>query len=532
MQPSTSSPSTARPSRAQKSCAECRRRKQKCIPSAPGTPCNNCVKRWPPVPCIFPPQPVPKGAHHPSQKSVHVFAAKPPKVPVLPSQARAVPAPKAVGGILSSINCLQTTPIEPTSRNNELMDFFIGYVSPNLVSIDGRDPPVVFRTLMLPWMLQSPLFPKIALLMASLAQIREMRHRPGNPTEPLLLKSKVLKMMNEAVAGTHDRSDIWRCVIHLVVVEWFWGDDGSMWAHLKGLRDLVASRGGLWALNDPLFQSVLILADYTIACCFERELCVLEGKKSGAFMLPVPAEYSAYLASPVRAHTKPFTDLEELLVLPPDTAKLLDDLRTLTVAITDAASQLDPTASRSKIQSTASFIREKLNKDEEHTTEIPSELSDDDRIARIIRLAADIQTDAIIRLQPLTKIKTTREVELKLDRAIQAVSSARWKRMPGVFLWIMLVAVAQPTTETIGDFDLDNEEDGRRRWLRRKLGAAAQAVGQEEFGLSIAYLRAFWLVHRWIDRERKRQEEGIRGSESGDPESSEHRERSTSPESA
>ncbi|KAK0622389.1 hypothetical protein B0T14DRAFT_148198 [Immersiella caudata] len=519
MQPAAS-PSSVRPSRAQKSCAECRRRKQKCIPSAPGTPCNNCVKRWPPVPCIFPPQPAPKGAQHPSQRRVHVFSAKAPKVPVLPSQA--VPTPKSIGGVLSSINCLQTTRIEATSRNNELMDFFIGYVSPNLVSIDGRDPPVVFRTLMLPWMLQSPLFPKIALLMASLAQIREMRHRPRNSTEPLLLKSKVLKMMNEAVAGTHDRSDIWRCVIHLVVVEWFWGDDGSMWAHLRGLRDLVASRGGLWALNDPLFQSVLILADYAIACCFERDLCVLEGKKSGAFLLPVPAEYSAYLASPVRAHTKTFTDLEELLVLPPDTAKLLDDIRALTVAIAEAAAQPTTTASRAQIQSTAAFIRERLKATEEKDLEeLSSELSDDDRIARIIRLAAVIHTEAVIKLQPLTTIKMNRNVDVKLDRAIKVVASARWKRMPGVFLWIMLVAVAQPTSETIGDFDLGNEEDGRRRWLRRKLGAAAQAVGQEEFGLSIAYLRAFWLVHRWIDREGKQEdEEGEEGehSERGNPE--------------
>src|SRR4051794_9440180 len=122
-----------------------------------------------------------------------------------------------------------------------------------------------------------------------------------------------------------------------------------MWAHLKGLRDLVASRGGLGALNDPLFQSVLIMwvsllgvlpglgeeltvdrADYAIACCFDRDLCVLEGKGSGAFMLPVPTEYSAHLACPARAHPKTFMELEEVLLLPSDTAKLLDDIRALT----------------------------------------------------------------------------------------------------------------------------------------------------------------------------------------------------------
>ncbi|KAK0639821.1 hypothetical protein B0T16DRAFT_497811 [Cercophora newfieldiana] len=493
MQPATAPPS--KHARAQKSCAECRRRKQKCTPSAPGTPCNNCVKRWPPVPCVFPV--TPKGAQHPSLRSVHVFSASAPKVPAVPSQP--APTPRVVGGILSSINCLDTTPIEPTSRNNELMDFFIGYVSPNFVSIDGRDPPVIFRTLMLPWMLQSPLFPKIALLMASLAQVREMKRRPGNPTEPLLLKSKVLRMMNEAVAGTHDRSDIWRCVIHLVIVEWFWGDDGSMWAHLRGLRDLVASRGGLSGLNDPLFQSVLIMADYAIACCFERGLCVLEGKGSGAFMLPVPTEYSAYLACPVRAHPKTFEELEELLLLPFNTAKLLDDIRALTVAITESSSQASSEASRKKIQSTASFIHKRLQPDADETSsDETTKLSDDDVIRQTVRLAAIIYTESIIKLQPMTSIKSTSDSEQTLARNIKAVSSARWKRMPGVFLWIVLVAVVQPTSDTAGDFDGNSDEDSRRRWLRRKLGAAAQAVGQEEFGLSIAYLRAFWLVQQWI----------------------------------
>jgi len=189
------------------------------------------------VPCIFPT--VRKAAEHPSLRSVHVFRAKEPKTPEQPPPTASTP--RAVGGILSSINCLQTSPIEQTERNSELMDFcifsltchslssvsketnslpsqVIGYVSPNLVSIDGRDPPVIFRTLMLPWMLQSPMFPKIALLMASLAQVREMGRHNAAP-EALVLKAKVLRMVNAAVAGIHDRADIWRCVIHLVIVE-------------------------------------------------------------------------------------------------------------------------------------------------------------------------------------------------------------------------------------------------------------------------------------------------------------------------
>jgi hypothetical protein len=222
-------------------------------------------------------------------------------------------------------------------------------------------------------------------------------------------------------------------------------------------------------------------------------------------MLPVPTEYSAYLACPVRAHRKPFTELEELLSLPPGTAKLLDDVRALTVAITDASSQDDSSSSREKIQRIASSIHKGVGpvSDEEETTD----LSDDDRIIQIIRLAAAIYTEAVTKLAPLTSIKSTYDAEKTLEKNIRAVTQIRWKKMPGVFLWIMLVAVVQTTSETVGEFDVGSEEEGRKKWLRRKLGAAAQAVGQEEFGLSIAYLRAFWLVYRWIERERKDRDE-------------------------
>lgn len=42
--------------RAQLSCTECRRRKQKCNPRSEGA-CQNCVRRYPPVECVFLPDP-------------------------------------------------------------------------------------------------------------------------------------------------------------------------------------------------------------------------------------------------------------------------------------------------------------------------------------------------------------------------------------------------------------------------------------------------------------------------------------------
>lgn len=249
-------------------------------------------------------------------------------------------------------------------------------------------------------------------------------------------------------------------------------------------------------------------ADYAIACCFEKDLCVQSGKASAAFLLPVPAEYSDYLACPVRVHRTPFSKLEESLFLPPETAKVLDDIRVLTLLITDTSSQSDNKASREKAQLTASSIYKRIR---EVTITGPDEYvednSDDDRVQQIIHQTAIIYTQAIIKLQPMSCIKSSYKTEKTLDRNIKAVYPIRWKKMPGIYLWIMLVAAAQTTSDTIGDDVDDSEDDDRRKWLRRRLGAAAQAVGQEEFGLSIAYLRAFWLVQRWIDRERRERDE-------------------------
>ncbi len=41
--------------------------------------------------------------------------------------------------------------------------------------------------------------------------------------------------------------------------QWFWGDDTSMWAHLRGVREMIRLTGGLGPMNDPLLATVLVL---------------------------------------------------------------------------------------------------------------------------------------------------------------------------------------------------------------------------------------------------------------------------------
>lgn len=266
----------------------------------------------------------------------------------------------------------------------------------------------------------------------------------------------------------------------------------------------------------PLWLTPGLRADYATACCFEKELCVQDRATSAYLAPPPPEKYSDFLICPLRAHPKPFTEIKDLLSLSYEAAKILDDVRFLTLSVTAVSSQTDvqdKMADATKVRSTASFMSNRLKtlpetqaEDSSEETEVDRETeAEDNLVTETIRLAALVYSEAVVTMKPLSRVKKDLAAEKTLTANITAVSATRWKRMPGVFLWIMLVAVAQVTTAaTDGNEEIDavsKEEDSRRKFLRRKMAAAAQTVGQVEFGLSIAYLRAFWLVQRWVAEE-------------------------------
>lgn len=73
---------------------------------------------------------------------------------------------------------------------------------------------------------------------------------------------------------------------------------------------------------------------------------------------------------------------------------------------------------------------------------------------------------------------------------MRKVSLSRWKKIPGIFLWIMLVLCPS------------SKSDKRGRFIRRKMAVAGLSIGFEDFPLGISFLRAFWLVQRWIVAQR------------------------------
>lgn len=130
-------------------------------------------------------------------------------------------------------------------------------------------------------MIQSPLMPNIAILMASYTQALEQGSEAMKHSEPLSIKAHVLSLINHFLKQDFDvvGGEALRAVIHLVILEvshtnrelrsrvsaadicsqWFWGAEVSLWAHMKGLKQMIKLRGGFEGMRDPLLVQVLIL---------------------------------------------------------------------------------------------------------------------------------------------------------------------------------------------------------------------------------------------------------------------------------
>lgn len=80
---------------------------------------------------------------------------------------------------------------------------------------------MVFLREVLPWMLQSPLFPRIGMLMASTTQSLEKGVELAKDSESLAIKSGVLSGINEILQGDFNKVsvEVIRSVINLVVME-------------------------------------------------------------------------------------------------------------------------------------------------------------------------------------------------------------------------------------------------------------------------------------------------------------------------
>jgi hypothetical protein len=121
------------------------------------------------------------------------------------------------------------------------------------------------------------MIPNICILMASLAQSAEPGFQISNPSETFALKANVFSLINNLLK--QDQTVVVRAalpaVLHTILVEvrlptfkvaivnnllqWYWGNTASVWAHLEGAKQIIKLQGGLERLNYPILQQGITL---------------------------------------------------------------------------------------------------------------------------------------------------------------------------------------------------------------------------------------------------------------------------------
>ena len=106
-------------------------------------------------------------------------------------------------------------------------------------------------------------------------------------------------------------------------------------------------------------------------------------------------------------------------------------------------------------------------------------------ISEILRITTIIYTTALASSLPISSVYTP-DLRLQVSSIISKVKLSDWKQIPGVFLWVLLVASPGSGTNVFG------------RLIRTNETLTAIYIGLKHFGLVVSCLRNFWVVQRWI----------------------------------
>jgi hypothetical protein len=212
---------------------------------------------------------------------------------------------------------------------------------------------------------------------------------------------------------------------------------------------------------------------------------------SGANDFPTPPTCPRPFSSPLLPSTAAFKEDSELLGLDTSSADILNDVGFLTTCITSSSSV---NSSSDRIQATASWLNNRLKA--LPAIKETSDISRADLVYRIICSIAMTYSSCIMSLTPFSGVYDDLQLE-ELYSNIMKVGLERWKEIPGIFLWILLVICPSVADDTKG------------RFFKHKMAVTGMSIAMEDFNLATAYLRAFWKVQRWVARERDGKEEVV-----------------------
>jgi hypothetical protein len=191
---------------------------------------------------------------------------------------------------------------------------------------------------------------------------------------------------------------------------------------------------------------------------------------------PLPNLTPNNLNGPLLVGPTTFSPNEDLSL---STTYILHDVQRLTSLVSLPSSIKNIT----EIQLEASLLYNKIKA--LPTSETPLYTSEQERIFETVRLAALVYTCCISTLTPFSQHHKNPELQ-ELHTHICSVTFSTWKKVPAVFLWILLVACSSTRNDDWG------------KWLRKKMAVTGLAIGMEDFGVVMQCLKRFWKVQRWI----------------------------------
>lgn len=116
-------------------------------------------------------------------------------------------------------------------------------ISPFKASIDGNpDPSNPYLKSYVPYTVQSPLLVHVAIYTAA-CFLTETGHLGADVA--MTHKGFAIKLLNDHIRSMSPPTDEGIAgVIQLIVDEWLWGDASNLHSHLRGLRELIRTKGG------------------------------------------------------------------------------------------------------------------------------------------------------------------------------------------------------------------------------------------------------------------------------------------------
>ena len=237
-------------------------------------------------------------------------------------------------------------------------------------------------------------------------------------------------------------------------------------------------------------QADRLRTDYELASAFEHDLCLQEWDRVGE--VPVSTTYPNSYSSPLVGFQKEFKEIHVQLNLTYTAASILDDLRSLTLSIlalpsTYCDGATDCTETAKSIQSHASQIHLRfLAQSDTRSSPPPCKPSSTEIITTIIRITALAYTSCISNGNLFNDAYSISS-RTELYHLISLIPLETWKKIPGIFLWILMVAC--PGSRSHAPF-----------LLRSHISATSLYISFTDFGLAVGCWNAFWRIQMWIRR--------------------------------